>query len=65
MAFGEIHIVDDIIEKEKVMRILIHTQTGRDDFVFDERLLPIVTAYRIDIHELSAKQRLIPGENRV
>lgn len=65
MAFGEIHIVDDIIEKEKAMQIFMHTQTGRDDFVFDERLLSIVTAYRIDIHELSAKQRLIPGENRV
>ena len=63
MAYGKIQIVDDVVEKEKAMRILMHTQTGRDDFEFDERLLSIVTAYRIDIHELSAKQRLMPGEN--
>ena len=61
MGFGNISIIDDAVEKELAMKVLMQTQTGRDDFEFNEKLLSIVTAYRIDIEELSAKQRLMPG----
>ena len=64
MGFGDISIIEDVAEKEKAMMILMKTQTGREDFELDERLLSIVTAYRVDIYELSAKQRMIPGADK-
>jgi len=61
MGFGDITIVDDPQEKISSLKALMKTQTGSDDFEFDERMVAIVTVMRIDVHELSAKRRPLPG----
>lgn len=61
MGFGTVTIVDDVDEKINSLRILMKTQTGRDDFEFDERMVSIVTVMRIDVNELTAKRRPLPG----
>ena len=61
MGTGQIHIVEDVSEKIKSLEILMKTQTGKDDFTFDERMASIVTVMRIDVQELSAKHRPLPG----
>ena len=63
MGFGQITIVDEPVEKMQALTALMKTQTGKDDFQFDERMVSIVTVFRIDVKELTAKQRLMPGEN--
>ncbi|SOC03908.1 pyridoxamine 5'-phosphate oxidase family protein [Pseudobutyrivibrio ruminis] len=62
MGFGQITIVDEPVEKMAALTALMKTQTGKDDFQFDERMVSIVTVFRIDVEELTAKQRLMPGE---
>ncbi len=62
MGFGQITIVDEPVEKMQALTALMKTQTGKDDFQFDERMVSIVTVFRIDVKELTAKQRLMPGE---
>ena len=61
MGFGNIHIVEDSEEKIEAMKVLMKTQTGKDDFEFDARMLTIVTVMRIDVNEISAKRRPMPG----
>ncbi|MBR1623436.1 MAG: pyridoxamine 5'-phosphate oxidase family protein [Pseudobutyrivibrio sp.] len=61
MGFGQVVIVDNPQEKIDALKALMHTQTGRDDFEFDERMVSIVTVMRVDIKELTAKQRPMPG----
>ncbi len=38
------------------------TQTGKDEFEFDEKMVSIVTVMRIDVEELTGKYRHMPGE---
>ena len=61
MGFGEITIVDDAREKIDSLKILMETQTSSSDYEFDERMVSIVTVMRIDVRELSAKRRPLPG----
>ena len=61
MGVGKVSIVDDPEEKMLALTALMKTQTGRDDFQFDERMVSIVTVMRIDVSELTAKQRPLPG----
>jgi nitroimidazol reductase NimA-like FMN-containing flavoprotein (pyridoxamine 5'-phosphate oxidase superfamily) len=61
MGFGDITIVDAPQEKISSLKALMKTQTCSDDFEFDERMVAIVTVMRIDVHELSAKRRPLPG----
>lgn len=61
MGTGRVHIIDDSTEKMKALEILMCTQTGRSDFAFDERMISIVTVMRIDVEELTAKRRPLPG----
>ncbi len=61
MGTGQVHIVDDVNEKMKGLLALMKTQTGRDDFQFDERMVSIVTVMRIDVAEVTAKRRPTPG----
>ena len=65
MGFGEITIVENVQEKIDSLKVLMKTQTGSDDFEFDERMVSIVTVMRIDVRELTAKKRPLPGENVV
>ena len=61
MGFGQVSIVDYPEVKMLALSALMKTQTGRDDFQFDERMVSIVTVMRIDVSELTAKQRPLPG----
>lgn len=51
------YIVDDPQEKIHGLEVLMKTQTGKDDFKFDERLVSIVSVMRIDVDSISAKRR--------
>ncbi len=61
MGFGQVHMVEDPQEKMDALVALMKTQTGRDDFQFDERMVSIVSVMRIDVDELTAKRRPMPG----
>lgn len=61
MGEGQIKIIDDIEEKINSMKILMKTQTGSDDFQFDDRMVSIVSVMRIDVTEISAKHRPLPA----
>ena len=45
------------------MTILMKTQTGKD-FVFDDKLVSIVTVIRIDVDAYTAKHRPLPEKMR-
>ena len=60
MGMGNVYIVDDEDEKMHGLHVLMKTQTGKDGFVFDEKLASIVTVMRIDVDEISAKRRPLP-----
>lgn len=59
MGRGKVTIVEDVEEKMRAMTMLMKTQTG-EDFVFDEKLVSIVSVMRIDVSEYSAKHRPAP-----
>ena len=59
MGRGTATLVEDVEEKKRAMSILMKTQTGKD-FVFEDRLVTIVTVIRIDVAEYTAKHRPLP-----
>ena len=59
MGRGTATLVEDVEEKKRAMSILMKTQTGKD-FVFEDRLVSIVTVIRIDVAEYTAKHRPLP-----
>jgi nitroimidazol reductase NimA-like FMN-containing flavoprotein (pyridoxamine 5'-phosphate oxidase superfamily) len=63
MGTGKITFVDESVEKDLGLRAIMKTQTGRDDFAFDEKMTSIVTVMRIDVEELTGKHRPLPGEH--
>ena len=60
---GRAVIVGDVGEKMEAMSVLMKTQTGKD-FVFNERLVSIVSVIRVDVSEYTAKHRPIPENLR-
>ena len=60
---GRAVIVEDVGEKMEGMSVLMKTQTGKD-FVFNERLVSIVSVIRVDVSEYTAKHRPIPENLR-
>ena len=63
MGRGTACIVEDVEEKKAAMTFLMKTQTGKD-FVFEERLVSIVSVIRIDVAEYTAKHRPMPEKLR-
>ena len=61
MGEGTVTIVEDTEEKIESLKLLMQTQTGSSNFEFDERMVSIVSIMRIDVKELSAKHRPLPG----
>ncbi|MCR4568645.1 MAG: pyridoxamine 5'-phosphate oxidase family protein [Pseudobutyrivibrio sp.] len=61
MGTGKVVLIDDPDEKIKALNAIMKTQTGKEGFVFDERMASIVSIMRIDVDELSAKHRPLPG----
>ena len=63
MGKGTGKIVEDVEEKKRAMSVLMKTQTGKD-FVFEDRLVTIVSVIRIDVTEYTAKHRPVPENLR-
>ena len=63
MGKGIARIVDDVEQKKQAMTILMKTQTGKD-FLFDDKLVSIVTVIRIDVETFTAKHRPLPEKMR-
>ena len=60
MGTGRITMVDDPAKKMQALECIMKTQTGRDGFNFDERMVSIVSVMRMDVAELTAKKRPLP-----
>lgn len=56
MGRGEAYIVDDVEEKKHALSVLMKTQTEKD-FVFDDKLVSVVSVIKIVTKEYTAKQR--------
>lgn len=56
MGKGEAFIVDDIEEKKHALSVLMKTQTEKD-FIFDDKLVSVVSVIKIVTKEYTAKQR--------
>ena len=63
MGKGIARIVDDVAQKKQAMTILMKTQTGKD-FLFDDKLVGIVTVIRVDVEAYTAKHRPLPEKMR-
>ncbi len=61
MGRGQVHLIDDVAQRAHALRVLMQTQTGRDDFTFDERMVSIVSIMKIEVDELTAKKRPLPA----
>ena len=59
MGKGKAVVLETAKEKEDALSILMKTQTGKD-FVFNEKLVSIVSVIRIEIEEYTAKKREVP-----
>ena len=59
MGRGTASIIDDIDEKKEALTFLMKTQTDKD-FVFDEKIVSIVSVIKLDISEYTAKHRPMP-----
>ena len=59
MGRGTATIIDDIDEKREALTFLMKTQTDKD-FVFDEKIVNIVSVIKLDISEYTAKHRPMP-----
>ena len=59
MGRGTAEIIDDIDEKREALTFLMKTQTDKD-FVFDEKIVNIVSVIKLDISEYTAKHRPMP-----
>ena len=61
MGRGLVSLIDDFEQKNHALKVIMKTQTGRDDFEFDERMVSIVSIMRIDVDEFTAKRRPLPA----
>lgn len=61
MGKGKAVIVEDVAEKQKSLRLLMHTQAGKD-FTFTEKLADVVGVIRIDVENYTAKSRPLPND---
>ncbi len=59
MGRGTADIVDDVEEKKHALSVLMKTQTGKD-FLFEEKMVSVVSVIRINVDEFTAKLRPAP-----
>mgnify|MGYP002509065877 CR=1 FL=1 len=59
MGRGLAEIVEDVEEKKKALSILMKTQTGKD-FEFTDKLVSVVSVFKINVLDYSAKRRPVP-----
>lgn len=63
MGRGIAEIVDDVEVKKEALSIFMKSQTGKD-FVFDDRMVSIVSIIKIHVNEYTAKCRMLPAAMR-
>lgn len=61
MARGTAEIVEDVEEKKQALSILMKTQTGKE-FVFDDKVVSLVSVIKIHVLDYTAKARHLPKE---
>ncbi len=57
---GHITMLEDPEERMDALQCIMKTQTGRDGFTFDERMVSIVSVMRVDVTEYTVKKRPLP-----
>ncbi len=57
---GNVSLLGEPQDCIHALEVLMKTQTGKDDFEFDERMVSIVRVMQIDVTELTAKRRPLP-----
>lgn len=60
MGKGIATLVEDVEDKKQYLSYFMKTQTGKD-FVFDDRMVSIVSIIKIDATEYTAKYRPLPA----
>ncbi len=63
MGRGTAEFVEDVELKKEILSIFMKNQTGKD-FVFDDRMVSIVSIVKINVSEYTAKCRLLPATMR-
>lgn len=59
MGKGIAEIIEDAEGKKEALTILMKTQTQKD-FIFDDRMVSVVTVIKIHLDEFTAKRRPLP-----
>ena len=62
MGRGKIEILENPEEKIHGLTVFMKTQTGKD-FEFNEKLVSIVSVFKINVEEYTAKRRPMPAVN--
>lgn len=60
MGRGIAEILEDVESKKEGLSFFMKTQTGKD-FVFEDKMVSIVSVIKIDVLEYTAKRRPMPG----
>ena len=62
MGRGQVTIIgDDTALRNHALKVIMKTQTGSDNFEFDERMVSIVSIMKVEVSELTAKKRPLPA----
>lgn len=57
IGYGKISIISDAEEKKKGLDCIMSHYSGRNNFSYDERILKGTTVLRLDIEEITGKQK--------
>ena len=60
MGSGKISVLSTTEDKSHALLRIMKAQTGSDDYVFDDRLVSIVSVMRLDVTTMNAKKRELP-----
>jgi nitroimidazol reductase NimA-like FMN-containing flavoprotein (pyridoxamine 5'-phosphate oxidase superfamily) len=58
VGYGKIYEVEDKIVKIEGLQHIMKQYTGKDDFTYEEKMLDVTTILRLDISEITAKQKV-------
>ncbi|OFX83399.1 MAG: hypothetical protein A2W99_11660 [Bacteroidetes bacterium GWF2_33_16] len=58
VGFGKIYEVEDKIGKIEGLQYIMKQYTSKNDFVYEDKMLEITTILRLEISEITAKQKV-------
>lgn len=58
VGYGKIYEVEDKAGKIEGLQYIMKQYTGKDDFTYDEKMLDVTAILRLDISEITAKQKV-------